>query len=375
MSNKNKFNIYVFLSTFARNLIEVFIPIILYKFGYNLKEVIFYYLLVNMFSLLFTYKCSKMLNKINYKTFSFVGIFAFAIMQILLNKFCYSIWYIIILAFLFALYRRGYWISRRFYNLNIISEKNISISYTIISIINQLGVIFAAYIGAILLDFVGLTSLTIISITLFCISIIPLYFIDIKTNKNNSSLELTKTIEKIGIRKLYLFGAFELLNVIKFLFPLYLVIYVKNTYQTVGLLSLITSLATMAFAYLYGKKINTNRNYLNLSILLVVITYFLKANTTSYLLILVSFLEGIFFKIYEISINKEFYVLSKEFEYQNYNMAYELSQNLFRTIVVFILLFLSNVQLMIYVTLIFIIIGVLVNASIESEQTLNYNHK
>lgn len=36
--NQKKFNLYVFLSTFSRNLIEVFIPLIIYKFGYSLKE-------------------------------------------------------------------------------------------------------------------------------------------------------------------------------------------------------------------------------------------------------------------------------------------------------------------------------------------------
>ena len=40
--NIKKFDLYVFLSTFARNLIEVFIPMILYKSGYTLKEVIIY---------------------------------------------------------------------------------------------------------------------------------------------------------------------------------------------------------------------------------------------------------------------------------------------------------------------------------------------
>ena len=46
-ANKQKFNIYVFLSTFARALIETFIPLLLFKFGYSLKEVIFYFLIYN----------------------------------------------------------------------------------------------------------------------------------------------------------------------------------------------------------------------------------------------------------------------------------------------------------------------------------------
>ena len=54
-SNQRKFGIYVFLSTFSRNFIEVFIPIILYKYGYSLNEVLFYYFLVNFISLLLSY--------------------------------------------------------------------------------------------------------------------------------------------------------------------------------------------------------------------------------------------------------------------------------------------------------------------------------
>ena len=47
-SNQKKFNIYVFLSTFARSLIEVFIPLILFKFGYSLKEVVLYFFMYNL---------------------------------------------------------------------------------------------------------------------------------------------------------------------------------------------------------------------------------------------------------------------------------------------------------------------------------------
>ena len=36
--------------------------------------------------------------------------------------------------------------------------------------------------------------------------------------------------------------------------------------------------------------------------------------------------------LYEISINKEFYLLSKKFEYNDYNLIYEISQNTARSI-------------------------------------------
>lgn len=366
--DKKKFNWYVFLSTFARNLIEVFIPMILYKNGYNLKEVIFYFFLVNFFSLIIAYPCLIIAKKFSYKLLSFIGIFSFSIMQILLNTINYSVFYLILIAFMFALYRRGYWISRRFYNLNVISEKNISISYTIICIVNQLAIIFSSYIGSLLLDYVSITLLTIISITLFVISIIPLFSIKIQNTKLEKSMDLLKTLKEISFNHLYLFGTYELINVIKFLFTLYLAIYVKNTYQTVGLLNLLSNLAIMFFTYIFGKKINENKNYLYISIILVVITYLLKVNITSYLLIIISLLEGFFTKMYEVSINTEFYTLSKKFEYEKYNFAYECTQNFTRTLVLFILMLFNNLKIMIYIVLVFILLGTLFTSKKANSQ-------
>lgn len=117
----------MFLSTFARNLVEVFIPIILYKFGYDLWTVMFYFFLVNFISLLISYPCAL-----------------------------FSIYYIWAISFLYAFYRKFYWMSRRYFNLNVIKNKDISKIYSIISIINQIGVIISAYCGSLFLDLICL---------------------------------------------------------------------------------------------------------------------------------------------------------------------------------------------------------------------------
>ena len=62
-SNQKKFGIYVFLSTFSRNLIEVFIPVILYKFGFEIYEVLFYYLVANIVSLILSYPFVELSKK------------------------------------------------------------------------------------------------------------------------------------------------------------------------------------------------------------------------------------------------------------------------------------------------------------------------
>lgn len=360
-SNQKKFSIYVFLSTFARNLIEVFIPIILYKYGYSLKEVILYYSFINLFSLILSYPCFYLSNKYNNKILSIIGIISFVILQLLLNNLQNNIIYLLFISLAFATYRRGYWISRRYYNLKIIKKDNISKTYSLISIINEIGLIFSSYIGSLFLDFISIDALTIISIVLFLISTIPLYLLKFEHKETDSKLELIKTVKQIPKSNIYLFGTYELLNVVKFLFPLYLFIYVKNNYQTVGIFNLFANLSTIIFTYIYGKKINNEKNYLSLSILFIIIVYILKLNFSTSILIIIAFLEGIALKMYELSIQKEFYSLSKKFEYQNYNLVYELTQNIFRTLTVLILyLFFNDLKTMITFVLIIILSSIFI---------------
>lgn len=360
-SNQKKFGIYVFLSTFSRSLIEVFIPVILYKFGYSIKEILFYYLIVNAVSLFITYPSIYISNKYNNKILSIVGIASFIALQVALNYMVRSMLYLILIAVLFAFYRRGYWISRRYYNLEVIKEKNIATSYSIIMILNQLAVVVSGYIGSLILDFVSLRVLTIIAIILFALCLIPINMMKFEHEKKQYNLNLKNTIKSIPKSDIYLFGSYELNNVIKFLIPLYIVIYVKDTYQTIGLVTLITNLALLIFTFLFGKKLDKSKsNYLKIAILLTVAIYILKVNSIGFALFIVSFIEGFVSKMYELSINKEFYTLSKQFEYYNYNLMYEITQNLFRTILVFIL-YITNLDIrnMTYVSLAFVLFGIL----------------
>lgn len=358
-SNQKKFNLYVFLSTFSRNLIEVFIPLILYKFGYSLKEVILYYLLVNVILIILVYPCIWLSKKTSNRTLSLVGIFSFIIVQILLNNIVYDMKYIFVLSFFYSLYRIGYWLARRFYNLKVIHKKDISNSYSLISIVNQIAIILSSYIGSLFLEFISTEVLTLISVLLFLISIIPLYKLEFDHEKNDEKIEIIKTIKRIPFKNLYIFGAYECITAVKFLFTLYLYIYVKNNYQIVGIMNIFTNLATITFAYLYGKKINEKDNYVRLSIIFISIVYLLKANSISYLsLVIISFLEGIATKMYELSISKEFYSMSKKFEYYNYNLMYELVLSIFRSFIFIICYFFVNdLKIMLYISIVIIFIS------------------
>ena len=159
--NQKTFNIYVFLSTFARALIETFIPLLLFKFGYSLKEVVLYFLLYNFIELVISYPMVKLATKKGNKILAIFGLIAFVVLQIMLNYMEYSIWYLLVISFLYAVYRAGYWLSRRYFNLKVIHKKDISSDYSIVTIVNQVALVFAGYIGSVplMLVFTVLTSL------------------------------------------------------------------------------------------------------------------------------------------------------------------------------------------------------------------------
>ena len=131
--NQRRYNIFVFLSTFARQLIELFIPIILYKAWFTIKNVVFYYFCISLFSCILAPIVIKIAKKLKYNTILLIWIISFVILQILIAHIYISIWYLMLIAFLFACYRRCYWITRRLYNLKVIHNTNIWLSYTFIS--------------------------------------------------------------------------------------------------------------------------------------------------------------------------------------------------------------------------------------------------
>jgi hypothetical protein len=364
--NRKMFNRYVFLSTFARNLIELFIGTILFKAGFDLNNIIFYYLFVNIFSFILSFPCIYIAKRHSNKILTVIGIIAFILVQIVLNYVKIKIWYLILLAFLYALYRRAYWMSRRYYTFQVIDKNNTSKDYSWVSILNQLALLLSSYVGSLLLEFVSIHVITYISIMLLLVGLYCVYKMDFEYEINKTKIDLVETIRVTHISSIISIGCYELQNVITFLLPLYIVIYVKNTYTAVGIINLLAQLATIICVYLYGLLINKDKNYLKFSIVFLLIFKILQINTYGILLFIITFISGLATKMYEQSFNKELLLLSKNYEFHNFNLLYECTQNIFRVITVAILLFFVNdVKVMLYVVLTIIAIPLLVKFKTE----------
>lgn len=90
--------------------------------------------------------------------------------------------------------------------MKVIHKKNISSTYSIVTIVNQIALVFAGYIGSLILDFVGTNVLTIIAIILYVISIIFLFMFKFEHDETNTSvkIELFKTIKDVSFNNIYI---------------------------------------------------------------------------------------------------------------------------------------------------------------------------
>lgn len=351
-NNKKYFNKYVFLSTLARSLVETFIGTILFKAGFNLHSVICYYLMINVFSFIIAFPAIHISKKYSNKILTIIGILGFISVQVCLNYIRLSHLYLVLLAFLYALYRRCYWMSRRYYTFQVIEKNNVSKSYTWVAILNQLAQLLAGYAGALLLEYVDIHVITAISTGLLLIGLYCVFKLNFEFEINKTKINIIETLKTTPISSIIHIGCYELQNVLQFFLPLYIIIYVKNSYTAVGIINLLAQLATIIFVYIYGAIINKNKNYLKFSIIFFVIFKALQVNTYGIVLFIVTFINGLGTKMYEQSFNKELLLLSNNYEFHNFNFMYECIQNVFRSIVVLIcVLFINDIKVMFYIAL------------------------
>lgn len=352
VSNQVKFNLFSFISTFARSLIEIFISLYLFNNGFSLQMILIFYLFQNLFSIPLSYLFVRIGEKYNYLYGLLAGIVSFVLLQGVLKKLVVSLSYIIVIAFLYSVYKRGYWVSRRFYLTEIIPTKQSSKMYSFVLIISELSSIFAGYAGALFLSCFDMSLLIIVSSLLLLVSMIPLVGIKYKSKK--VKIDLLNNLKKYNKLNFLVFSFYEITDLLNFIFPIYIAMYIKESYMMAGSLNAINNIAIVLFIFIYGKLINKKNNYLILSSFLVIIVCLLKINVFNYLIVLIYFIEGIVKKMQSQSVNKIYFENRGEMDITHYNLIYQMLESVARALAVIPLLFLNNIKVMICFVLIII---------------------
>ena len=134
MQNTKKYNIFIFISTIARNIIEVFSAVLLYKMGYSIRNILLFYFLIYFVGIFVNYISLTLTKAINPKYILVFSGIMFGITFYYLSVMPNTIDNLIIYSILFAISSYTYHSLRHYFALKVLNRRDINmvISTTVI---------------------------------------------------------------------------------------------------------------------------------------------------------------------------------------------------------------------------------------------------
>lgn len=362
MSNLKKYNIFTFITTFAKLLIEVFIPLILYNMNFTIKDIILFLIIKHALCTIFLPITKLVIKKKSTTFLMIISSILFTLSYIYLNFLTKNLFKLLIFTTLLSMYLTFYWVGRHTYALSIIEDKKATDNVSLYTIFTILGGLFSTYIGSILIEKTSYLFLSIIVLFLMLISIIPLT--KIKSKKETNEIKLITIITSFPKRN-YIFTFLDQLRfVLVTIFPLYIYLNINKSYKYIGIINIVSGLGSIIYIYILKKLMDKNkRDYLSSSLLYLSITYTLKLLTKNNIIFLIIvFFEGIFRSVVDLITLRNTYVYSKNYTRLNYTIFTEGINNIGRVIIL-TLFYITNISL--EKIILICILGILINIFIK----------
>lgn len=362
MSNLKKYNIFTFVTTFAKLLIEVFIPLILYNMNFTIKEIILFLIIKHALCTIFLPITKLVIKKKSTTFLMIISSILFTLSYIYLNFLTKNLFKLLIFTTLLSMYLTFYWVGRHTYALSIIEDKKATDNVSLYTIFTILGGLFSTYIGSILIEKTSYLFLSIIVLFLMLISIIPLT--KIKSKKETNEIKLINIITSFPKRN-YIFTFLDQLRfVLVTIFPLYIYFNINKSYKYIGIINIVSGLGSIIYIYILKKLMDKNKSdYLSSSLLYLAITYTLKLFTKNNIIFLIIvFFEGIFRSVVDLITLRNTYVYSKNYTRLNYTIFTEGINNIGRVIIL-TLFYITNISLKKIILI--CILGILINIFIK----------
>lgn len=350
MTNNKKYSLYTFFTFFAKSIIEIFIPIILYKNNVPLNNIYIYLIFLYANSVLIILLFQNLYKIFKYKGLIIISnVFFIVMLYYLFYIFNKSIVSLYILALFQSLYISHYWILRHLYFIKIYIKDNTSKCVGNILIVSESAVMFSSYLGALLLS-KNLYSIIIIlsGIILFVGNI---FLIAIKINEPYKKIDF-RIIKKIPRNDYYIFGLEQFKTIAMQLFPLYLIIYLKVNYSFIGLFNIIISIASIISVFFFSRLISKKKqSYIIPTVIIFSILWILKINIkTKFIILIIAFIEGIISKIYQTTSSRLFYDVGEKFNIANYIIITELFLNIIKLIIIILfVIFIKDLKILLYI--------------------------
>jgi hypothetical protein len=349
MNETKNFNVFIFLSTLARTIIDCYIPVILYNKGLEIRGILFFILLNYSITFLVNVPLGMIGKRITFKwavivSSLFIGVSYYFLLALELN-----ILNLYIFTLTHAISTNIYWLSRHYYALEILPKKDLADDVGKIIIFSTLAIIPVSYVGALMMNNLEIKYILIIIISLYIVSIFPLF----KIKEDKKYIEKKLSDIEFPRRSVFFMIMAQFRMISRYLFPLFIFIYIKGNYEFIGLFNIVMGIASTIFVYFFAKRMDKKKkDYLFLSGILGFLVYILKLNIVDTSIVLfVAFVEGLADKMYEVAFNRNLYALGHHYNGVSYSVVMEGLQNISRVVITLFFVFvLSDLKSVLYIS-------------------------
>ncbi|MFC1626864.1 MFS transporter [Patescibacteria group bacterium] len=247
----------IWLQTFARSLIAIFIPILLLKTGYSIQQVIIYYLIYNVIDVPLNFLAHSLIKKIGARVSICFAIIATIIFFIILLNLTSNSWPALFAMALFAaIYDSFYWVAHIYlFIISSSSNNKVSRNAGILHAVKTSATLLGPIIGAAILIIANQQLAIILSIIFYLISLIPLYYINTFDDKTRfSTLKLSSFFQLPSTKKTFtstiLYSIHSTAE--STLFPIFIFL-TLNTIESVAIISVVISITTIFLSIILGR--------------------------------------------------------------------------------------------------------------------------
>lgn len=359
MSNIKRYNIFILLSTMARNVVEIFSSVLLYKFGYSIKEILLFFTilyLVGAITSVITIYLTKVIKPkfiLIISSLIFSGSFYF---MSVMNK---TFTNLIIFSIIYSVGCYTYHSLRHYFAIKTIdNDKRNNIGN--ILIYTNIGVVIASLVLSYIESKLSTLVMAIIVIAISLVALIPLFRLELE--EDNTKIKY----EKIPKNK-FLFFLLEQSKVINLLLqPLYLYLFINSKIEYVGIFNVVMGISSCIFIYFFVRKIDDKKYFKYLNILFCIFLL-LKLNVTNkYLVLLIGLFEGLGVKMFEVVSAENIYNIDKNINVKGYIIITEIIFCLVRSILCFIGYLINDIKIILYGSIVLIFLTGFINRKINN---------
>ena len=347
MNNIKRYNIFILISNIARNVVEIFSSVLLYKYGYLLKEILLFYIILYLTGAITSIVTIYLTRKIKPKYILIISSIIFSISFYYMSVMNKTFNNLIIFSIIYGVGSYSYHSLRHYFAIKSI-DNNKKNNIGSILIYSNIGIIIGTLVLSYVQSKLSTLALAISVIIISAIGLIPLFKLNIK--EDNTKIKYQK-IEKNKL----LFFILEQGKVINLMLqPLYLYLFINSKISYIGIFNVVMGISACIFIYFFVRKIDDNKYFKYLNIIFCIFLI-LKLNITNkYLILTIALFEGLGVKMFEVVSTENMYNISRDTNVKGYIITTEIIFCLVRSILCFISYLINDIKIILYGSIVII---------------------